>query len=79
MLRASCYVSVLPPRSQRLRGGGWEEGRKGGGRGEAEEAGRGGWGGGTTAAAGFTAKGIRLLLRLGRAGELGFPSPGDFL
>ena len=31
MLRASCYVSVLPPRSQRLRGGGWEEGRKGGG------------------------------------------------
>lgn len=36
-------------------------------------------GGGTTAAAGFTAKGIRSLLRLGRAGELGFPSPGDFL
>lgn len=31
MLRASCQVSVLPPRSQRLRGGGGKEGRKGGG------------------------------------------------
>lgn len=48
-------------------------GRDAGGGGKREEAGRG------TAAAGFSAKGSRALLCLGRAGELGFPYPCDFL
>lgn len=62
LLREVAIAVVAVPR----RGGG-----RGAGKGE-EEAGRG------TAAAGFTAKGIRSLLRLGRAGELGFPYTCDF-